>query len=354
MRWAGAAAALLAAVLPGTARGYVRTTDACTAVCLYWPSRTVTWVLNEQGSWSAPTCAANAALAAAQASFAEWSQGCTDLRLVYGGTTPEIRVGYDRGGANENLVVFRHGPCEQHVDASDPCWKNHSCGSAHDCWEGGPEVIAYTTVTYSQRTGEILDADVEVDDWGGDPSALPAAPGGQTAVPDGYYFTCTPPPGGSSVPSLCAAYGDSGCAYMDAQNTVTHEVGHFIGLDHTPRNAICAAPGDPSLPCADTTMYPDARPREISKRILSADDVAGLCAIYPAGGPPATCRATNIEKCLGGCGCGAAGPAGLLALLGVVAAAPRRRLRGAARRRGFEGAGARGTAPQGQRTTTPA
>jgi MYXO-CTERM domain-containing protein len=336
-----AAPAVVAVVLatglaPAAARAFVRTEDTCTKVCVYWPSRTVTFVLNDKGSSSLPACDLAATETVVQASFQAWAQAslstsgprCTDLQLVYGGPTAEIRVGYDRGGQNENLVVFRGGPCQVHVPANDPCWGAHDCANRYDCWEFGAEVIAYTTVTYSRRTGEIYDADMELNDWGGKPWALPIDPGTSSPVPDGYYFTCSPAPGGTQIPALCARYGQAACAYMDAQNTVTHEAGHFVGLDHTPRTTApgsCGDLNDPTLACSDTTMYPDASVREFKKRDLSADDVTGLCTIYPAGGPTATCRAQNVQKCLGGCGCGTSGPAGLLALAGILAAAPRRR-----------------------------
>jgi MYXO-CTERM domain-containing protein len=83
---------------------------------------------------------------------------------------------------------------------------------------------------------------------------------------------------------------------MDLRNTLTHEVGHFVGLAHA---------RDPAA-----TMDASTQMREVEKRTLAADDVDGVCAIYPAEDD-------------GGCGCGSGGAAGALALL-VAALALRR------------------------------
>ena len=53
---------------------------------------------------------------------------------------------------------------------------------------------------------------------------------------------------------------------VDLQNVITHEAGHFLGLAHS------------DVP--DATMSSTARPDEIKKRTLDADDSEGLCAIY--------------------------------------------------------------------------
>lgn len=56
----------------------------------------------------------------------------------------------------------------------------------------------------------------------------------------------------------------------DIQNILTHELGHFIGLDHPePREA---------------TMYYAALTGETYKRTLAADDIQGACALYPKEG----------------------------------------------------------------------
>jgi MYXO-CTERM domain-containing protein len=121
------------------------------------------------------------------------------------------------------------------------------------------------------------------------------------------------------------------------RNTVTHEVGHFLGLDHTPIEA--------------ATMFATAPRGETAKRDLHQDDIDGLCAIYPQGqqggkscdlsnvgfferpevGPQTQCAAPD------GCACTAMGPTGggggvaWLAVVGAAALAlarrPRRRSR---------------------------
>lgn len=52
----------------------------------------------------------------------------------------------------------------------------------------------------------------------------------------------------------------------DLQGTLTHELGHAIGLSHSEDS--------------DATMYPGAAPRETRKRTLDDDDSAGLTALY--------------------------------------------------------------------------
>lgn len=73
-----------------------------------------------------------------------------------------------------------------------------------------------------------------------------------------------------------------GGAFVDVQNTLTHELGHAIGLQHE----------DESV---DAVMYPMAYTGEVNKRALSSDDIAGLDALYPLteAQPPLGCSATG-------------------------------------------------------------
>ena len=300
---AAALAAILAAAVP--ARAYVRTTDARTGVQLSWPVPTVPWHLNRDWPDSSPSCQASAAgdptLDAVLLSFKQWEQGCSDLRLLYAGELAEIRTG--AAGTSENLVVFRRGWCSQDPRASvDPCMTDPDvdCGSIYGCYDDGPGcigrnpcanwgIVALTIVLYDPSTGRIMNADIEVAGWDGAAGAIANPP------QHGWYFTCYP----GAQPTACTSYGQSGCAYMDLQNTVTHEAGHFIGLAHS---AVAGA-----------TMNATTAPRETTKRDLAPDDVQGVCAIYPASGG-------------GGCGCGGGDPAGVVSLLlAGLALRPRRR-----------------------------
>ena len=279
MRAARIALAAVACAAAAGAGAYERTRGTLCETCLFWspltPQAGAPWDLRYLVQRSGPrstSCAGAAGLAAVEASFRTWSEpSCSHLRIAFGGETDDGRVGLD----GRNVVVFRAGPCDAVVPPTDPCWTSGdgACANAHGCWEGDPWALATTVVTHHPVTGLIYDADIEVNDWGGTPGPLPAAPDAGNAPTDGWYFTCDPPPGGTAVPPVCAAYGDTGCAYADLQNTVTHEAGHVLGLAH------------PSTP-ATATMWAYADLREISKRDLDPDDVAGLCAIYPAGGAP--------------------------------------------------------------------
>ena len=82
---------------------------------------------------------------------------------------------------------------------------------------------------------------------------------------------------------------------VDIRNTLTHEVGHFIGLDHS------------SLP--DSTMYGAAAVGELHKRDLHPDDREGLCSIYVDDGTRPTFQRELPEpvEAAGSCVCAAPG-----------------------------------------------
>lgn len=327
LRGLAALASLLAAV---PALAFVRSTTATpgTGKPLFWPNPRVTYVVNPNHFTSVPGCAdIPTAMALVRASFPAWNRAehpgesnvCTGFQFVDGGDSASTVLGYDQtpGAHNENLVVFRSGLCSTITTdslctnpplGSDGLPDLGACVAAHNCWEhdaatGPGGTIALTSVVYLPDTGEIVDADMELHDWNGDRTA-----------PNGWYFTCPGAPAptcNASSPSDPLLFSDSGCTYIDIGNTVTHEAGHMLGLDH-----VCvqgAAPPSNACPVGGSTMEPTAGPGDTDKRTLKPDDIDGVCSIYPVKGS-------------GGCGCGTASASGL-ALLGLFLAAlwPRRR-----------------------------
>jgi hypothetical protein len=315
-------AAVAAALAAAPAASYERTRGTA-GVPLAWREPVVAWHLNRSWPKTSPSCEATAAgdptLAAVQASFAAWEQPCANLQLVYAGTTPEIRVG--TVGSSENLVVFREGWCSELLSPNEPCYLDPEidCGGIFNCFEdhecspgegcANKSVVALTSVLYDPANGRIFDADIEINGWDGHAGAIATS-----QPPHGWYFTCHDTQPGAD----CTTYGEAGCTFIDLRNTVTHEVGHFAGLAHPcgaseGRRDCDLEPTDGVVPYLERTMSPTTGPGEILKRSLSADDVAGVCAIYPDDG--------------GGCGCGSAGAGGTLGLLLAAVALRRPRSR---------------------------
>ena len=305
------AATLLLAASP--AKAYLRSTTGA-GLCLWWSTRQVHYAVNDftvnpaaSVCLSSPPDPAAAAIAAVEASFATWSAAgaCSDVGLALDGFSPSTATGLDC----QNLVVFRRGPCADLVPPGDPCrlWDVNggatvNCADRYNCWDADDpshadsRVIALTTVSYVESSGEIVDADMELNAWDGVGSS-----------PPGFYFTCVDPPAGA-----CGAPGQNGCIAMDVQNVVTHEAGHVLGLGHSP--------------VAGATMQATAPPGETTKRTLAQDDVDGVCAIYPSGQPTAVCygsgqvapRPSSACKQPSGCGCGTAGAEGWLGLVALL------------------------------------
>lgn len=129
-----------------------------------------------------------------------------------------------------------------------------------------PAAFAVTTVWHRRSTGEILDADMEVNERRG---------------PFG----------------ICPPEGCLDDRVVDLENVMTHELGHYLGLAHT---------ADP-----EATMFASAVAGETVKRDLAADDVEGICAIYPPGRPAGECdytpRGGLVLHCEEGCSVSAPG-----------------------------------------------
>jgi MYXO-CTERM domain-containing protein len=305
MRAASVAALLLVAGAPA-ARAYQRTeTQPGSGIYLFWGPRGHTFQIDALG---APDIPGTGAFDAIRKSFATWEGvACSDL--VFPEVLPleqgDRRIGYFPGSFNRNLILFRTQRCDAVVPATDPCVNQGGCSNKYDCWDREASVIAVTTTTFSASSGQIFDADIEIND-------APAANGSK------FIFTTVDsppcPPGGPVV----------NCVSIDVQNTVTHEAGHSLGLAHSPD--------------LTATMAATAPAGETSKRGLHPDDVAGICAIYPRGAQTATSVGTiRIEPAGSGCGCSSKGGGLANAVWPLVLVALARRR---ARRRGDQAAGA--------------
>jgi hypothetical protein len=313
------AAALIATAAP--AAGYVRETTTPghpnTGLCLWWRGRAVTYRVNATRASPTPCQSATKGEAAAVQGLAIWAgatrtgetSACTDFQFVHGSSTDLTRVGHD----GVNLVVFRSAQCND-VVGLDPCAATPgACAAKFNCWEHEVGTIGLTTTTFDSATGEILDADMELNGWDG---AYPAV---------GSLFTCEAP----SAPKCSdPPYGQTGCSAVDVTAVVTHEAGHMLGLDHVCSNAF-PAPYD-ACPAGDPVMVPQVG--LVSQRALSADDVNGVCTIYPVGGETPTClpdgKIPSSSSTSSGGGCAAGGGTGVAGgLLAAVLLAGRGRRR---------------------------
>ena len=250
-------------------------------VKIWWSTRGHPFQIDALGT---PDVPGPAAFTAVRRSFQAWTGiTCSDLVFPDQGFSqnPKDRVvGYFPGQSNRNLVLFRTRRCGNGknggvVPLGDPCLGvQGGCGNPYDCWDHGDGVIATTTTTSNRFTGQINDTDIELND------SVDSA---------GNKFIFTAVDG-----SPCSNPNQTSCVRFDVQNTITHEAGHTMGLDHAM---------DPNA-----TMYATAPDGETSKRVLGADDIQAICDIYPRGREtvtgnldPITLRPVGASN--GGCGC---------------------------------------------------
>ncbi len=249
MRAAGALLVLVAA--QASAQEYVRTvasTSGTAVTCVTWNRRDYTYHPDAAGSARTPGDTEFDAIDAAFATWQALSDTCSDFRFIRGDRLASPLVGQHTESAN--VLTFRETSCPDVVPPSAPCLADGSCVNQYHCWDHSSSTIALTTVSYSTRTGVALDADIELN----------------ASV---FLFTAiaSPPcPDGREAPT-CVAY--------DIQNTLTHEIGHVVGFDHS------LNPG--------STMLATAPLGETSKRILDVGTGTGFCSTYPRGQPPVPC-----------------------------------------------------------------
>jgi uncharacterized protein (TIGR03382 family) len=169
-----------------------------------------------------------------------------------------------------------------------------TCGNVHDCWDHDTSIVALTTTSYIVSNGELVDADVEVNAASATPTIVDSP-------------VCSP----GAISTNCVA--------NDVQNAMTHELGHLLGLAHSP---------DPA-----STMYASEPLGELSKRVLDSGSKQFVCDVYPSGQASKDCTASSPTTPTSSSGCSSAGPipwapGALLVLLALA----RRRPAGALRR----------------------
>jgi len=242
-RLAGGALALAVALAPAAAAAFCRTTtcalakpppeckertaDGCLAhgIPLSWKQGCVSYSVWHDGTSNLATGPLDyqSTLDIVASAFAMWpTTTCSDgyPSIAAQSTVPLTcpNLEYNPSGPNANAVLFRdtEWPKDEHHD---------------------PSQLALTTVTFNRRTGDILDADMEINTSAGD------------LTPDMLEYV------------------------------ITHEAGHFYGLDHSPDpNAVMYRSAD-FIGLITTNVV-----------ALTPDDVDAICAAYPVSRPvPMVC-----------------------------------------------------------------
>ena len=262
--------------------GFVRTGPTKHGHALYWESGCILVAEDKDGT---KELQGDTELAIIDASIATWNDStddgtCSYMKVVSTGVTAATtEVGRD----GTNLIKFRDSSwCRPKING-DParCYPESAAGLTTAVFvdDGG------------SRDGAIVDADIEIN-------------GKNFAISANHV---------SLAPMIL---GQPYCR-AELQNTLTHELGHLHGLEHTcladgdpPRKdgqgnpvPACGATSDPKI--VDATMYNFQDCDETKKEVLSADDITAICTIYPVASDPGTCKVADL-----GGGCCEAGPGG--------------------------------------------
>lgn len=293
--------------------GFVRTGPTTSGHYLYWESGCAFVTVDAAGTTAIP---GDQEFAIIDAAIDEWNSktaSCSYFKVMNTG-----RRAMETTNDKINVIRFRDENCD--CDGGGTSWgcRPATKTSAAKCYS--PAAAGITTAVYvndanSPRDGAIVDADIEL---------------------NGVNFSISAN-GTTNMPGACLA---------DLQNTLTHELGHLHGLEHT-----CLAPGDPgrindqnqpvpacttvqaapavpgNMKILEATMYNYQDCGEIKKSSLSDDDINAICAIYPTAKDPGTCEPVGGTTGGGCCSAsrGADRPIGALLLAGGVALWVRRR-----------------------------
>jgi Pregnancy-associated plasma protein-A len=256
-----------------TPPGFVRTGPTKANNYLYWESGCVYVTPDAEGTKAIP---GDLELQIIDDVIAVWNTGvssCSYMNIVR--ETPKaIEVGKDK----VNVIKFR-----------DVSWcRPATADDAIRCH--APSAAGLTTAVFvddadSDRDGAIVDADIEL---------------------NGVDF---------AISANDMSLGTATCK-SDLANTLTHEMGHLLGLEHP-----CRTGGDPArvdgegnmVPSCgattdakilDATMYNFQDCGETKKATLSQDDTDAVCRIYPIAEDPKSCDHVSDSAGCAGCSTG--------------------------------------------------
>ena len=294
-------ALLVTLALTGSAHAFVRSTTNA-GVPVWWYGDCVFLALdNSTPSPDLPFATVQSVLAK---SIANWQTPTLGAGCSYLVINIDAPAALEAKLDEQNVVKFRTDKWCRPAEPNNP----EMCYSQ--------QAAAITTVFYASdgaENGRILDADIELNSIDFTFATLPT-----TTLPR------------------------TGTAVTDLENTLTHELGHLQGLDHSCWDHSSSLhpidnTGAPIPDCADvlshrvsdavyravteSTMFNYANPGETIKRMPKPDDIAGPCDIYPKAKDPGVC-VRDGQPAGGCCNNNNALPNGASMLLVFLIAAP--------------------------------
>jgi hypothetical protein len=184
---------------------------------LYWSSECLSFGIQKSGSAKSKVDFATMTTVV-EDGFRQWlgancNGNAPSFKVFNYGPITCNRAEYNQTQPNSNIFMFR-----------DENWP----------YANTEDTLALTTVTFNVNTGEIYDADVEVNSF-----------------------------------AETFAIDNVGAGDIDLRSVLTHEIGHFLGLSHT------------NVPGA--TMVPAYLAGNTALATIEADDVAGICDAFKPG-----------------------------------------------------------------------